>query len=136
MAIIAKRELWFYAGVDDRRGPLMKVEGLAEGQADKREQELMVISEAIAAHTDPALDADVHRAAEHMLLVLDYCEQSLPNFADMGLFLYYVCIENLGETMRGWAPYHFLLMLEALHAARRRAADRGLADGSRHQESL
>ena len=115
----------------------MKVEGLvAEGLAGNREHELMVISEAIAAHTDPALDADVPKAAEAMLLVLDYCEQSLPNFADMGLFLYDVCIENLGETMRGWAPYHFLLMLEALHAARRRAADRGLADGSRHQESL
>jgi hypothetical protein len=29
-------------------------------------------------------------------------------------------IENLRDTMRGWAPYHFLLMLEALRDFRRR----------------
>jgi hypothetical protein len=78
--------------------PLMKVKGLAEGLSGKREQELMVIRDAIVAHTDPALEADVPKAAEHMLAVLDYCErldehgkvQSLSNFEDLGLFLYYV----------------------------------------------
>jgi hypothetical protein len=78
--------------------PLMKVKGLAEGLAGKREQELMVIREAITANTDAALEADVPKAAEHLLKVLDYCErldaygkvQSLPNFPDLGLFLYYV----------------------------------------------
>ena len=55
--------------------PLMKVKGLAAGLAGKREQELMVIREAITANTDPALEADVPRAAEHMLKVLDYCER-------------------------------------------------------------
>ena len=30
-------------------------------------------------------------------------------------------IENLRETMRAWAPYHFLLMLEALRDCRRRS---------------
>jgi len=29
-------------------------------------------------------------------------------------------IENLRDTMRGWAPYHFLLMLEALRGCRRK----------------
>jgi hypothetical protein len=78
--------------------PLMKVKGLAEGLSGKREQELMVIRDAIVAHTDPALEADVPKAAEHMLAVLDYCDrldehgkvQSLSNFEDLGLFLYYV----------------------------------------------
>jgi hypothetical protein len=78
--------------------PLMKVKGLAEGLSGKREQELMVIRDAIVAHTDTALEADVPKAAEHMLAVLDYCErldehgkvQSLSNFEDLGLFLYYV----------------------------------------------
>jgi hypothetical protein len=78
--------------------PLMKVKGLAEGLAGKREQELMEIREAIVANTDAALEADVPKAAEHMLAVLDYCErldkhgkvQSLSNFEDLGLFLYYV----------------------------------------------
>jgi phage/plasmid-associated DNA primase len=58
----------------------------------------MVIRDAIVAHTDTALEADVPKAAEHMLAVLDYCErldehgkvQSLSNFEDLGLFLYYV----------------------------------------------
>jgi hypothetical protein len=78
--------------------PLMKVKGLAEGLSGKREQELMVIRDAIVAHTDPVLEADVPKAAEHMLAFLDYCErldehgkvQSLSNFEDLGLFLYYV----------------------------------------------
>jgi hypothetical protein len=78
--------------------PLMKVKGLAEGLSGKREQELMAIREAITANTDAALEADVPKAAEHILEVLDYCErldaygkvQSLPNFPDLGLFLYYV----------------------------------------------
>ena len=78
--------------------PLMKVKGLAEGLSGKREQELMVIRDAIVANTDAALEADVPKAAEHMLDVLDYCErldehgkvQSLANFEDLGLFLYYV----------------------------------------------
>ena len=78
--------------------PLMKVKGLAEGLAGKHEQELMVIREAIVANTDAALEADVPKAAEHMLKVLDYCErpdthgkvQSHGNFAHLGLVLYYV----------------------------------------------
>jgi hypothetical protein len=78
--------------------PLMKVKGLAAGLAGKREQELMVIREAITANTDPALEADVPKAAEHMLRVLDDCErpdahgkvQSHGNFPHLGLVLYFV----------------------------------------------
>ena len=78
--------------------PLMKVKGLAEGLAGKREQELMAIRDAIVANTDAALEADVPKAAEHMLKVLDFCErvdsngkvQSHANNAHLGLFLYYV----------------------------------------------
>jgi hypothetical protein len=78
--------------------PLMKVKGLAEGLSGKREQELMAIRDAIVANTDATLEADVPKAADRMLNVLDFCErldehgkvQSLPNFPDLGLFLYYV----------------------------------------------
>ena len=59
----------------------------------------MVIREVIVACTDPALEADVPRAAEAMLKVLEYCEfrdeatgrvERLGNITDMGLFLYYI----------------------------------------------
>jgi hypothetical protein len=78
--------------------PLTKVKGLAEGLSGKREQELMVIRDAIVAHTDPELEADAAKAAVHLLRVLDDCErrnapakmQSHGNFAHLGLFLYYV----------------------------------------------
>ena len=78
--------------------PLMKVKGLAEGLSGKREQELMVIREAIVANTDAALEADVRNAAEAMLLVLDDYErrdaqgklQPNVNFADLGAFFYFV----------------------------------------------
>ena len=39
----------------------------AQGPNGKREQELMVIQEAIVANTDPALEADVPKAAEALL---------------------------------------------------------------------
>ena len=39
-----------------------------------REHELAVVMEAIAANTDPALGADVPKAAEHLLRVLDDCK--------------------------------------------------------------
>ena len=78
--------------------PLMKVKGLAEGLAGKREQELMAIRDAIVANTAATLEADVPKAAEHLLRVLDYCErvdthgkvQVHANNAHLGLFLYYV----------------------------------------------
>jgi phage/plasmid-associated DNA primase len=78
--------------------PLMKVKGLAEGLAGKREQELMAIRDAIVANTDATLEADVPKAAEHLLKVLDFCErvdthgkvQVHANNAHLGLFLYYV----------------------------------------------
>jgi hypothetical protein len=64
----------------------------------KRGQELMMVREAIVACTDPALEANVPKAAESLLVVLEYCDrrdehgefQSLGNFADLGLFFYYV----------------------------------------------
>jgi hypothetical protein len=78
--------------------PLMKVKGLAEGLSGKREQELMVIRDAIVANTARELEADAAKAAVHLLRVLDDCErrdahgkmQSHGNFAHLGLFLYYV----------------------------------------------
>jgi hypothetical protein len=79
--------------------PLAILRGFAQGLNGKREQELMVIREAIVANTDSALEADVPKAAEALLLVLEYCErrdestgrvEKLSNIADLGLFLYFV----------------------------------------------
>ncbi len=78
--------------------PLGTVRGYAEGLSGKRDQELMLTREAIVACTDPALEADIPKAAEALLEVLQYCErrdaggkvQSHGNFADLGLFLYFV----------------------------------------------
>ena len=63
-----------------------------------REHELAAVMEAIAANTDPALGADVPKAAEHLLRVLDDCKfrdargraRSRGNSADLGLFFYFV----------------------------------------------
>ena len=79
--------------------PLSVLRGFALGLNGKREQELMVIREAIVANTDPALEADVPKAAEAFLVVLEYCErrdestgriEKLGNISDFGLFLYFV----------------------------------------------
>ena len=51
--------------------PLMKLRGYAEGLLGTREQELMAVREAITAHTDPALEANVPLAAENLLKALD-----------------------------------------------------------------
>jgi hypothetical protein len=72
--------------------------GFAAGLNGKREQELMVVREAIVACTDQALEADVPNAAEAMMCVLEFCERrdsygkvhSLGNITDMGLFVYYI----------------------------------------------
>jgi hypothetical protein len=77
--------------------PLAVMRGFAVGLNGKREQELMLVREAIVANTDAALEADVPKAAEALLKVLEYCErreasgkvQSYGNVADLGLFLYY-----------------------------------------------
>ena len=79
--------------------PLAVLRGFAQGLNGKREQELMVIREAIVANTDSALEPDVPKAAEALLVVLEYCErrdestgriEKLGNISDFGLFLYFV----------------------------------------------
>ena len=78
--------------------PLATLRGFAAGLNGKREQELMLVREAIVACTDPALEADVPNAAEALLSVLEYCErrdasgnrQSLANIADLGLLIYHI----------------------------------------------
>ena len=68
------------------------------GLSDNREHELAAVMEAIAANTDPALGADVPKAAEHLLRVLDDCKfrdargrtRSRGNSDDLGLFFYFV----------------------------------------------
>ena len=79
--------------------PLAVLRGFAQGLNGKREQELMVIREAIVANTDSALEADVPKAAEALLKVLQYCErrdestgriEKFGNIADLGRFLYYI----------------------------------------------
>jgi hypothetical protein len=68
----------------------------AEVPSGDRDQELMVVREAIVACTDPALEANVHKAAESLLRVLEYCDlrdshgQPLGNIADLCLFIYHV----------------------------------------------
>jgi hypothetical protein len=78
--------------------PLAVLRGFALGLNGKREQELMLVREAIVANTDRALEADVTKAAEAMLQVLDDYErrdahgrmQPISNFADLGIFFYYI----------------------------------------------
>jgi hypothetical protein len=68
------------------------------GHSDNREYELAVVREAIAAKTDPALGADIPKAAEHLLRVLDDCAfrdergklRSRGNSTDLGLFFYFM----------------------------------------------
>ena len=69
---------------------------VAEGPSGNRDQELMVVREAIAACVDPALQADVVCAAEALMGVLDFCEYRdaggkmhvLDNIADLSLFVF------------------------------------------------
>ena len=78
--------------------PLATLRGFAAGLNGKREQELMLVREAIVANTDPALEADVPAAAEAMMCVLEFCERrdahgrvhSLGNIPDMGMFIFYI----------------------------------------------
>ena len=48
--------------------------GFAQGLNGKREQELMLVREVIVACTDPALEADVAKAADAMLKALETLE--------------------------------------------------------------
>jgi len=88
--------------------PVGVVRAYAAGLSSKREQELMMIREAITAHTDPALRADVPKAADALLVVLDYCErrdthgkvQSHGNFADLGLFF---CLTARRTSAGSWS---------------------------------
>ena len=68
------------------------------GHSDNREYELAVVREAIAAKTDPALGADIPKAAEHLLRVLDDCAfrdergklRSRGNSTELSWFFYFV----------------------------------------------
>ena len=53
----------------DMLDPLTMISAHARGLSGKREQELMVITDAIVANTDAALEANVRKAAEHLLKV-------------------------------------------------------------------
>ena len=78
--------------------PLMVMAGYAEGLTGTRDQELMLVREAIVANTDPALEANVPNAAEALLKVLEHMEMRRSNgriatVADVqeaGLFVFYV----------------------------------------------
>ena len=77
--------------------PLIMMGGCSERQ-QRREHELAVVREAIAAKTDPALGADLPNAAEHLLRVLDDCEfrdargkvRSRGNSTELSWFFYFV----------------------------------------------
>ena len=78
--------------------PLGVVRGYAEGLNGKRDQELMMVREAIVACTDPALEADVRNAAENLMKALDTLvyvksDGKLGGYCDVefgGLFVFYV----------------------------------------------
>ena len=78
--------------------PLAVLRGFALGLNGKREQELMLVREAIVANTDPALEADVTKAAEAMLKALETLEHirsdgKVGSYCDVeqgGLFVFYV----------------------------------------------
>jgi hypothetical protein len=89
-------------GFQVAKGPmdaLGTLRGFAAGLNGKREQELMLVREAIVACTDPALEADVAKAAEAMLEVLEFQEyrdettgrvEKLGDIASMGLFVFHI----------------------------------------------
>ena len=78
--------------------PLGTVRAYAEGLLGKRDQELMVIREAIVANTDPTLEANVPNAAENLLKALDtlvYVEpdgtyDGYPDVEFGGKFVFYI----------------------------------------------
>ena len=78
--------------------PLATLRGFATGLNGKREQELMLVREALVANTDPALEADVPKAAEAMLRALETLEYrrgdgKVGSYCDVeqgGLFVFYV----------------------------------------------
>jgi hypothetical protein len=78
--------------------PLAVLRGFAAGLNGKREQELMLVREVIVACTDPALDADVAKAADAMLKALETLEYirsdgKVVSYCDVeqgGLFVFYV----------------------------------------------
>jgi hypothetical protein len=79
--------------------PLAVLRGFAQGLNGRRDQELMVIREAITACTDPALEADVPAAAESMMCVLEFCEmrdevtgriERLGNINELGMFIFHI----------------------------------------------
>jgi hypothetical protein len=79
--------------------PLTVLRGFAQGLNGKREQELMVIREAIVANTDPALEADVPSAAEALMCVLELFEykdettgrvERLGNISKLGLYAFHI----------------------------------------------
>jgi hypothetical protein len=78
--------------------PVATLRGFAHGLNGKREQELMLVREAIVACTDPALEADVVAAADAILKALDTLEyvgdDGKPDgYCDVeqgGLFVFYV----------------------------------------------
>ena len=79
--------------------PVATLRGFAQGLNGKREQELMIVREAIVACTDPALEADVPKAAEAMMCVLEFCElrdettgriERLGNISKLGMYVYYI----------------------------------------------
>jgi hypothetical protein len=78
--------------------PVATLRGFAAGLNGKREQELMIVREAIVACTDPSLEADVPNAAESMMCVLEFCERrdsygkvhSLGNISELGMFIFHI----------------------------------------------
>ena len=79
--------------------PVATLRGFAAGLNGKREQELMLIREAIVACTDPALEADVPAAAEAMMCVLELFEykdettgrvERLGNISKLGMYGFHI----------------------------------------------
>jgi hypothetical protein len=79
--------------------PVAVLRALAAGLNGKREQELMLIREAIVACTDADKEADVVAAAESMMRVLEFCEvrdecsgkiERVGNISELGMFVFHI----------------------------------------------
>ncbi len=77
--------------------PVATLRGFAAGLIGKREQELMLVREAIVECTDPALEADIDKAADALLRALETQEYrqsdgKVKSYSDVeqgGLFVFY-----------------------------------------------
>ena len=113
--------------------PLVTVRALTAGLSSRRDKELMVIRDTIAARTDPALEADVPNAAENLLKALDTLvyvggDGKQDGYVDVevgGLFVFYIWHRVARLSFDKWQmgtekKYEFYLFNGAIYKSGRK----------------